>query len=92
MMSYLKPNREYPNCSNCRYATLYLPYYTFRFTDPSCSKGQGKCSVDKTCEFHLFVNRHYCFECHYFKDGFCNLHDKSVDKFNEACVKYEMPK
>lgn len=38
-----------PSCSDCDYADNYIPYYTYPFSEPYCSKGHGKCEVDKLC-------------------------------------------
>lgn len=47
-MSLLFNGKEY-SCSNCAYATEYIPYFTFPHSNPQCSKGHGKCEVDKIC-------------------------------------------
>ena len=52
-MSYYEP----PSCSNCKFATLHIPSFTYPWSDPYCSKGQGKCEVDKVCSDYEQIGR-----------------------------------
>ena len=79
-----------PSCSLCEYADLYIPYYSFRYSDPYCSKGHGKCKEDKVCDDFRLINSKYCYECKYcFKDEYCNFHNKKINSTDEACVYFE---
>lgn len=79
-----------PSCSLCRFATEYIPYYTYPFFDPYCSKGHGQCKVDKFCEDFRLINGFYCddCECMITVDGkdYCQKNDVFVDKFQTACA------
>lgn len=79
-----------PSCSLCRYATEYIPYFTFRFSDPYCSKGHGQCGEDKLCGDFRMINHFYCEDCQYmvFENGetYCGKKNVFVDKFQTACA------
>lgn len=53
-MSYFKHEAS---CSNCKFASLHIPYFTYPFSDPYCAKGHGKCSEDKLCMDYELVGR-----------------------------------
>ena len=36
-------------CKNCKFATVHIPYWSYPWSDPYCSKGHGKCMVNKSC-------------------------------------------
>ena len=40
---------ELASCSNCKFATVYIPYWTYPWATPYCSKGNGLCGVDRIC-------------------------------------------
>lgn len=44
-------------CQNCKYADLYIPYWTYPWATPYCSKGNGLCSIDKTCDDFELLGR-----------------------------------
>lgn len=45
---------DFKTCANCKFATVYIPYYAWRVLDPYCCKGHGLCGVDKSCsDFEL---------------------------------------
>lgn len=44
-------------CSNCKHASLHIPYFTYPWSDPYCSKGHGKCEVDKSCDDFELIGR-----------------------------------
>ena len=46
-----------PSCTNCKYADLYIPYFTYPFFDPYCSKKHGLCMVTKVCEDYVQIGR-----------------------------------
>lgn len=79
-----------PSCSDCEYATLYIPYFSYPHSDPYCSKGHGKCEVDKFCSDFRLINSHYCYECvNCIDDNYCKKHDKEINKNDESCVYFE---
>lgn len=47
----------YLSCQNCQYANYYPAYWWFRHYDPWCSKGHGKCRIDKRCENFKLIGR-----------------------------------
>lgn len=53
-MSYFKFEAS---CSNCEFASLYIPYFTYPHAEPYCAKGHGKCDVDKLCEDYKLIGR-----------------------------------
>lgn len=55
-MSYFKDNKV-PSCSSCKYATKYIPYWTYPYHDPYCELGHGKCGVDKVCDDFELLGR-----------------------------------
>ena len=92
-MAFFKDD-EIPSCSICRYATEYIPSYTYPFFTPKCSKGHGECDGEKFCGDFRLINSYYCEDCEHliYEDGFCNNRtycEKKgiyVDKFNHACA------
>jgi hypothetical protein len=46
-----------PSCSNCKYANVYIPLWSYPHTTPYCEKGHGKCSVSKLCEDYELIGR-----------------------------------
>ena len=38
------------NCTNCKYATLYIPYYTYPWSTPYCAMGHGLWDIKKNCD------------------------------------------
>lgn len=83
-----------PSCSHCEYATLYIPYFSFPYDDPYCSKGHGKCKVNKVCDDYKLINSHWCCECKYFtnqivSDNFCKKKNIEVDMKQYSCVYFE---
>ncbi|WP_458454387.1 hypothetical protein [Methanobrevibacter sp.] len=44
-------------CSECKFADLYIPYWTYPYATPYCSKGHGQCKVDKSCEDFVLCGR-----------------------------------
>lgn len=78
-----------PSCSDCEYATLYIPYFSYPHTDPYCRKGHGKCEVDKFCSDFRLINSHYCCECVHFNEEYCEHHNKNVGKNCDSCVYFE---
>ena len=79
-----------PSCSTCKYATVYIPHFTFPFNDPFCAKGHGQCKCDKLCGDYRVIGSHYCCECKYWVDGCCYHHNSVRDKFDDACVYFEV--
>lgn len=83
-------DNELPSCTTCTHATLYIPYYTFRFNDPYCMKGHGKCEYDKLCGDYRMMTA-TCGRCEFIevKDrntGFvCRLHENVVSFCGRAC-------
>lgn len=78
---------EVPSCSLCRYATEYIPYYTYPFFDPYCSKGHGQCKVDKFCGDFRLINGFYCEDCEFYTgESFCEKKSECVDKFQTSCA------
>ena len=53
-MSYFKFEAS---CSNCKYADLYIPYWTYPYSDPFCRLGHGKCDVNKCCNDFKLIGR-----------------------------------
>ena len=97
-MFFFKENLN-PCCSNCHYATEYIPKYSFPHSNPYCSKGHGKCGVDKLCGDYRLINSHYCCECKFFKSDYdyegqivdyCCKHEKIVYGNDDACVYFEL--
>ena len=84
-MFFLKIN-ENSSCATCRYANLYIPYFTYPYSDPYCSKGHGKCDENKVCGDYLTCGFHYCKECGYFDEGFCKKEKKDIYKYDISCV------
>lgn len=81
---------EYEGCSNCEYATVYIPVYTYPFMDPFCSKGHGRCSPDKFCVDYRLIGTHYCYECKYCTElhegSYCAKKDEFIDRNSRCCV------
>ena len=50
-------NRECPDCTSCKYATQYIPHYTYPWHDPYCELGHGKCKVNKICKDYIQIGR-----------------------------------
>lgn len=44
-------------CSTCKFATVYIPLWSYPWSDPYCSKGHGQCKVDKSCEDFELIGR-----------------------------------
>lgn len=78
-----------PSCSNCEYANLYIPYFSYPYSDPYCCKGHGKCDVDKVCDDFRLINSHFCEECIYYKKDYCDFHKKQVNLYDESCVYFK---
>lgn len=83
-------NGNIPSCSDCEYATLYIPYFSYPFSDPYCSKGHGLCEVDKLCDDFKLINSHFCCECNYFANGFCNRKNIEINEKTYSCVYFEV--
>lgn len=77
------------SCSHCRYATVYIPYFTYPFSDPFCSKGHGKCEVDKICGDFKLISSHYCHECEFYGDGYCSKKSIFLNENNDSCVYFK---
>ena len=77
---------DFPSCVDCEYAIEYIPYFTFPYADPCCSKGHGQCSVDKFCEDFRLINSHFCYECEHQENSFCNKKHETIDKNSISCV------
>ena len=75
-MSFFK-NKDLPSCSNCEYADKYIPYYNKQYSDPYCSKGHGKCDIDKICEDYKMIS--IC--------GRCDSIRIKKDKSGLTCIK-----
>ena len=75
-----------PSCSDCEYANLYIPIFSYPHTDPFCSKGHGQCKVDKLCEDFRFINSHFCYECNYCENGYCHKNHVRIDENKQSCV------
>lgn len=83
-----------PSCSICRYATEYIPSFTYPFFDPHCSKGHGKCDGEKFCEDFRLIGGYYCEDCKYLefvgdtfnKKTYCSKKEIFVDKFQTGCA------
>lgn len=90
MLSYFK---YIPSCSSCEYANLYIPYFTYPYSDPYCCKGHGLCKVDKVCENYRLINSHFCYECSFMivKDGknYCSKKNLFLVKINDSCVYFK---
>ena len=82
-------SEDIPSCSDCEYATLYIPYFTYPYSDPYCSLGHGLCKVDKLCDDFKLINSHYCSECTYFCNNYCNKKNIDVNEKNYSCVYFE---
>jgi len=46
-----------PSCTNCKYANLYIPAWSYPHSTPFCSKEQGLCREDKVCEHYELIGR-----------------------------------
>ena len=95
-MAIFMEDKEDDGCSNCLYATLYIPSFSFPFSDPYCSKGNGKCEVDKVCGDFVRVDS-ICGWCEYFevvnRDSIrCNKHNIDVHYVGRVCDDYEKKK
>lgn len=44
-------------CCDCVFADLYIPYWSYPFSDPFCVLGHGLCRVDKCCEDFVLIGR-----------------------------------
>lgn len=86
-MFYFKD--EFPSCASCEYATVYIPYFTYPHSNPYCSKGHGQCEVDKLCGDYKLINSHYCCECEYYSNGFCDKRKENVKEKDYSCAYYE---
>lgn len=82
--------KDCPSCASCHYATEYIPYYTFPFSDPYCSKGHGKCKIDKVCGDYRLINSHFCYECYFCEENYCNKKRRENVNNNKACVYFKM--
>lgn len=49
--------KHYPSCQTCKYAIVYIPYFTYPYSDPYCELGHGQCDVDKVCEDYELLGR-----------------------------------
>lgn len=50
-------NEVVPSCVNCKYANLYIPIWSYPHSTPYCSKGQGVCKEDKSCDYYEQIGR-----------------------------------
>lgn len=92
MVTFFKDN-IIPSCSYCEYATVYIPTYSYPYSDPYCSKGHGKCAVDKVCDDFRLINTYFCEECDYCgENNYCNFHKKQVNLYDESCVYFKKNK
>ena len=64
-MKIFKDN-ELPSCITCEHANLYIPYYTFPYSDPYCIKGHGQCNVNKLCGDYKMTTA-ICGKCKFIK-------------------------
>ena len=87
-MTFFKDG-EIPSCSLCRFATEYVPLFTYPYSTPYCSKGHGQCDVDKFCEDFRLINSFYCDDCKNLiinnNEFFCSKNKEFRDKFQIAC-------
>lgn len=102
-MSFFKGNKI-PSCSSCRYATEFIPYFTFPYSDPFCSKGNGRCEEDKLCGYYKLFGTYYCYECCYYRTiyynnierkeivEYCDKKKCEIDGNNDACVYFKKNK
>lgn len=88
-------NESLPSCSECDYANEYIPYYTFPFSEPYCSKGHGKCEVDKLCgDFKPCGIT--CIRCDFIRlkskiEGYvCIKHDMNVSFDKHSCDEFKL--
>ena len=72
---------EFPSCSDCAYATEYIPYYSFPHSNPNCAKGHGNCKIDKICEDYKPITA----TC-----GRCKFIELQKDKRSFICVKHDI--
>ena len=94
-------NEEIPSCSSCRYATEYIPHFNFLHDNPFCSKGHGKCKVDKLCGDYKLFGTYFCKECSHYKVvsydnierhgkvGYCKWKDIEINANDDACVYFK---
>ena len=44
-------------CAHCKYANYYPASWWYPYLDPYCSKGHGRCRIDKTCDDFDLIGR-----------------------------------
>lgn len=81
-MSFFKSDKL-PSCASCSYANTYIPIWNFRFSDPYCEKGHGKCTVNKICSDYKPLT--ICFHCIYFEKNYCKKIGCGVHWNNYVC-------
>ena len=61
-MSYFK---EYPSCSTCKHADLYIPYWSYPHLSPRCEITGKEIEPDDCCSYYkrMVFNEFPCGKC-----------------------------
>lgn len=84
--------KDPPSCCNCEYATKYIPSYSYPWNDPYCSKGHGKCEINKLCDDYKSIYE-VCGNCEHIQKNYnkfiCKVHDVEIEYNKKTCEEFQ---